>query len=109
MSQSPERTWDLKEAAKWARTPWEKKTAIRTLSTRGEEALSSLEEILVVTAYDDIRSTCEEAIRTIRESNSAKKNNNTTTEKSDLKKNSAANSSSSSSEKSRNKLADLPP
>lgn len=67
--QLSESLWELKETAKWARHPGEKQAAIRTLSARGEEALTSLEEILAVTAYADIRSTCEEAIRSVREKN----------------------------------------
>lgn len=61
--------WELKETAKWARQHGEKQAAIKSLSAKGEEALASLEEILAVTAYADIRLTCEEAIRSVRERN----------------------------------------
>ena len=40
--------------------------AIRELSSHGEKALPSLEEIRNVTAYEDIRSACMEAIRSIK-------------------------------------------
>ena len=65
--QLPDSLWDLKETAKWARNSAEKKAAIRTLSARGEEALASLQEVLAVTAYDEIKSTCEEAIRSVKD------------------------------------------
>jgi len=58
--------WDLKEAAKWSNNPQERKEAITKLSARGAEALPSLDEIMSVTAYDDIRAACMEAIRSFR-------------------------------------------
>jgi hypothetical protein len=64
--------WDLKETAKWASNPEEKKAAIRSLSAQGAAAVPSLEEIMGVTAYDDIKVACAEAIRSARE----KENNN---------------------------------
>jgi hypothetical protein len=89
--QLSESIWELKETAKWARNPIEKKVAIKTLATRGDEALPSLEEILAVTAYDEIKTICEEAIKSVREKKSDEK-------------------SSSTTEKSKgSRLADLPP
>jgi hypothetical protein len=61
--------WDLKETAKWASSPEEKKAAIRSLSAQGAAAVPSLEEIMGVTAYDDIKAACAEAIRSAREKN----------------------------------------
>ena len=58
--------WELKETAKWSRDLDEKKDAIRKLSARGEEALPSLEEIRDITAYNDIRAACAEAIKSVR-------------------------------------------
>ncbi len=55
--------YELKIAAKWSDSAEEKKTAIRELSSRGEEAIPSLEEILSVTAYEDIKAACIEAIK----------------------------------------------
>jgi len=58
--------WELKEAAKWSSNPQEMKDAISKLSARGAEALPSLEEILSVTAYDDIKSACIDAIKSAK-------------------------------------------
>jgi len=57
--------FELKEKAKWSRDPEEKKAAIRELSAQGANALPQLEEIFNITAYEDIRKACAEAIRTI--------------------------------------------
>lgn len=57
--------FELKEKAKWSRDPEEMKTAIKELSTRGHIAVPSLQEILNVTAYDEVRMACIEAIRII--------------------------------------------
>jgi hypothetical protein len=62
--------WELKETAKWARNPGERKAAVKALSTRGEEALSSLEEVFAVTAYDEVRSACAEAIKSVKKKDS---------------------------------------
>jgi hypothetical protein len=43
------------------------KTAINELSARGDIALPALEEILTVTAYEDIKAACIEAIKAIKE------------------------------------------
>jgi hypothetical protein len=58
--------WELKEQAKWSSNPQERKDAITKLSARGAEALPSLDEIISVTAYDEIRAACIEAIRSLR-------------------------------------------
>lgn len=57
--------WKLKEAAKWSNDGKEKKEAITKLSARGPEALSSFQEILDVTAYEEVKAACVEAIKSI--------------------------------------------
>lgn len=58
--------YELKEKAKWSRDTEEKKLAIKELSSFGEKAISSLEEIRNVTAYEDIKLACIEAIKSIK-------------------------------------------
>jgi len=88
--------WKLKEIAKWDDDPGAKKTAISELSTRGESGLSSLEEILAVTAHEEIRKACIDAIKAIREKN----------DKSAAERKEEPEKAESSKELS---LADLPP
>jgi hypothetical protein len=57
--------FELKEKAKWSGDPEEKKNAIKALSTLGLKAVPSLEEILNITAYEEISKACAEAIRVI--------------------------------------------
>jgi hypothetical protein len=66
-SLSDYRVRQLKAAAKWSADTKESKAAIKELSTLGEKALPSLQEVLSVTAYDDIRAACTEAIRAIEQ------------------------------------------
>ncbi|HEU4822136.1 MAG TPA: hypothetical protein VFS97_01810 [Nitrososphaeraceae archaeon] len=63
--------FDLKEKAKWSSDSEEKKTAIKELSTHGENAIFELQEIMNITAYDDIKSLCAEAIKSIQGSRKA--------------------------------------
>ena len=58
--------FELKENAKWSRDPEEKKAAIKELSTHGENAISELQEIMNITAYEDIKNACAEAIKSIQ-------------------------------------------
>lgn len=58
--------FELKENAKWASDPEEKKTAIKALSNHGEDAISELQEIMSITAYEDIKNACAEAIISIQ-------------------------------------------
>jgi len=58
--------FELKEKAKWSTDPEEKKAAIKELSTRGENAISQLQEIMNITAYEDIRNACAEAIKSMQ-------------------------------------------
>ena len=62
---SETKIFELKERAKWSKDSAEKKTAIRELSTQGDRALPALGEIMSVTAYDEIKSACMEAIKAI--------------------------------------------
>jgi hypothetical protein len=62
---SDTKIFELKERAKWSKDSAEKKTAIRELSTHGDKAIPALDEILSVTAYDEIRAACMEAIKAI--------------------------------------------
>ena len=66
---SDERTtlFELKEKAKWSSDPEEKKAAIKELSTHGENAISELQEIASITAYEDIKNACAEAIKSMRQ------------------------------------------
>jgi hypothetical protein len=57
---------ELKEMAKWSRSQQEMKTAINELAARGEIALPVLEEILNVTAHEDIKAACIEAIKAVK-------------------------------------------
>lgn len=65
VSQLSDTIFELKERAKWSKDSAEKKTAIRELSTHGDKALAALDEILSVTAYEDVRAACIEAIKAI--------------------------------------------
>ncbi len=60
----------LKETAKWSRDQEEKKTAIKELSAHGENGLAALEEILNVTAYDEIKAACIAAIKAAKDKDS---------------------------------------
>jgi hypothetical protein len=57
--------FELKEQAKWSKDPVERKTAISELSTHGDRALAALGEIMTVTAYDEIKAACMDAIKAI--------------------------------------------
>lgn len=57
--------FELKEKAKWSADPREKKAAIKELSTHGQAVIPQLEEILTITAYEEIRTECAEAIKAI--------------------------------------------
>lgn len=61
-SADPERIRELKLAAKWSSDNYEKKQAVLQLLRFGEEALPAIQEVLAITAYDDVKQTCIEAI-----------------------------------------------
>jgi hypothetical protein len=58
--------FELKEKAKWSTVPEESKAAIKELSNHGEDAMSELQEIMRITAYEDIKNACAEAIMSIQ-------------------------------------------
>jgi hypothetical protein len=62
--------FELKEKAKWSSDPKEKKTAIKELSTHVENAISELQEIRNITAYEDVKNACAEAIKSMRQARS---------------------------------------
>ena len=74
--------FELKEKAKWSSDPEEKKAAIKELSTHGENAISELQEIMSITAYEDIKSACAEAIKSMRDRNNVEVNKTSSTNKS---------------------------
>ncbi len=59
--------FELKEKAKWSSDLEERKAAIKELSTHGENAISELQEIASITAYEDIKNACSEAIKSMRQ------------------------------------------
>lgn len=71
--------FELKEKAKWSSDPEEKKAAIKELSTHGENTISELQEIMSITAYEDIKSACVEAIKSMRDRNNVEVNKTSST------------------------------
>ncbi|MGI0029547.1 MAG: hypothetical protein ACREAQ_07550 [Nitrososphaera sp.] len=62
-----DRFWQLKESAKWSLDMNERRQAIEELAgSYGKEALQAILEIKDVTAYDEIRKACAEAIKEAR-------------------------------------------
>ena len=61
-SADPERIRELKLAAKWSSDNYEKKQAVLQLMQLGDKALPAIQEVLAITAYDDVKQTCIEAI-----------------------------------------------
>jgi hypothetical protein len=82
MSDDRMKLFELKEKAKWSSDPEEKKTAIKELSTHGENAISELQEIMSITAYEDIKNACAEAIKSIQARNNVEVNKTYTTDSS---------------------------
>jgi hypothetical protein len=93
----------LKETAKWSNETDKKKTAIRELSARGEGALPALQEILNVTAYDEIKGACMDAIKAIKETESPMSMSSNVTV------GNKKNKEQEDEEKGEVRLADLPP
>lgn len=85
--------FELKEKAKWSSDPEEKKAAIKELSTHGENAIFELQEIMNITAYEDIKNACAEAIKSMRQARKGLEVNKT--------------SSSSTTDSSSNSAADV--
>jgi hypothetical protein len=64
-SAEPARIRELKLTAKWAPDNYEKKQAILQLLECGDEALPAIQEVLAITAYDDLKQTCIDAISSL--------------------------------------------
>jgi hypothetical protein len=92
MSEDRMTVFELKEKAKWSSNPEEKKAAIKELSTRGENAISELQEIISITAYEDIRNACAEAIKSMRQARSKVEINETSSSSSTTTSYSSSNS-----------------
>jgi hypothetical protein len=98
--------FELKEKAKWSADPEEKKVAIKELSTYGENAISELQEIMSITAYEEIRNACAEAIKSMGTRNNSTADVTTTAK--DQKKEKIKNEAEGARETGV-RLADLPP
>jgi hypothetical protein len=92
MSEDRMTVFELKEKAKWSSDPEEKKAAIKELSTRGENAISELQEIMSISAYEDIRNACAEAIKSMRQARSKVEINETSSSSSTTTSYSSSNS-----------------
>jgi hypothetical protein len=64
-STDSERIRQLKLTAKWSSDNYEKKKAISQLLQYGDGGLPAIQEILAITAYDDIRQACIDAISSL--------------------------------------------
>jgi hypothetical protein len=60
-----DRIRELKMTAKWSTDGDEKKGAISELLQYGDKGILAIQEVLSVTAYDDVKQACIEAIRSI--------------------------------------------
>lgn len=95
MSDNKTTLFELKEKAKWSSDAEEKKAAIRELSRYGENAIFELQEIMNITAYEDIKNACAEAIKSMRQQrahNNAKVNETSSSSSSTTTTNSSSNS-----------------
>jgi hypothetical protein len=111
--------FELKEKAKWSTDPEEKKVAIKELSTYGENAISELQEIMSITAYEEIRNACAEAIKSMGTRNNVEINKTYTTDSSNSTADVTTTAKDQKKEKIKNeaegagetgvRLADLPP
>jgi hypothetical protein len=66
--------FELKEKAKWSSDPEEKKAAIKELSAHGENAISKLQGIMSITAYEDIKHACAEPMKSMQANNNVEVN-----------------------------------
>jgi hypothetical protein len=82
--------FELKETAKWSSDPEERKAAIKELSTHGENAISELQEIANITAYEDIKNACAEAIKSMQQARKGVEVNKTSSSSTIDSSNSAA-------------------
>lgn len=69
-----ERVRELKMTAKWSPDGDEKKGAISELLRYGDQGVLAIQEVLSVTAYDDVKQACLEAIRSIGRGQKSKDN-----------------------------------
>ena len=74
----PERIRELKLAAKWSSDNYEKKQAVLQLLQCGDEALPAIREVLAITAYDDVKQTCIEAISLLGRDQKSRQTHDTT-------------------------------
>jgi len=95
----------LKETAKWSDDPEQKITAIKELTTHGENALTALQEIMNVTVYDEIKAACIDAIKAAK----AKDSTTAGVRPSITASNKKNEDQEKDEEKGRVRLADLPP
>lgn len=95
----------LKETAKWSDDPEKKKTAIKELTSRGESALTALQEIMNVTVYDEIKAACIDAIKATKQRDSTTAGVGSSMTASNKKN----EDQEKDEEKGRVRLADLPP
>ena len=82
--------FELKETAKWSSDPEERKAAIKELSTHGENAIYELQEIANITAYEDIKNACAEAIKSMQQARKGVEVNKTSSSSTIDSSNSAA-------------------
>jgi hypothetical protein len=86
-SGNSEKIKELKLIAKWSAESNEKKKAIVQLQRFSEEARPAIEEVMAVTAYDDIRQACLNAIRFLANGQKDRAANNRQMKTSKKKKN----------------------
>jgi hypothetical protein len=66
-----ERFWQLKASAKWSLEVDERRRAIRELvSGYGRDAIQAIQEVKDVSAYDEIKRACIEAIKSAKNAHS---------------------------------------
>ncbi|GEM_PF-1921712 len=66
-----ERYWQLKESAKWSLEVDERRRAIKELASGyGRDAIQAIEEVKDVSAYDEIKRACIEAIKSVKKAHS---------------------------------------
>jgi hypothetical protein len=76
--ESAERIRELKLAAKWSSDNYERKQAVLQLLQCGDEALPAIREVLAITAYDDVKQTCMQAISLLGRDQKSKQTTDTT-------------------------------
>lgn len=113
----PSALYELKETAKWSHKSEERLSAVRQLAMKGPNAIPQLEEIRNITAYEDIKSACAEAIRAIANTGDGRITEPTTSDNNDASRSLKLPAKSQKKEEKEGesqgeaymKLADLPP